>query len=429
MWPPFLAVLLILVTLIGIEDIAPVAAAPARACQVRNRDTGADYPKLRGAVRAARGGDRLVVQGLCRGGAIIKRDLSFKGVRKGRSGKPTLSGVGKSRVLTITPGTSVKLRGLLIVRGKALVRARAGGGDTRAARARSGHGGAVLNRGSLTLIDVQVRRSTAGGGGSGSGGGIHNTGRLILRGETTVTRNFAPIGGGVKNDGMMLMIGSSGVIGNGADDGGGVTNTGRLVMAGRARISRNGAGADGGVTNTGRFVMNDESTIGGNSGGLDGGAGGVSVARDAILVMNDASSIRGNASVEASGGGVANAGGIVRLNDSATIAANTALACGGVAHEGRTARFTMNDESSIDANTATGTHGGGVCVRGGRFVMTEQSTITENAAPDKVDDIEGTYRGGGIYHSGGTLAGVGCGPHTDANVYLNTPDDCRRDAP
>jgi hypothetical protein len=415
--------------LIGADDIAPVAAAPAKACQVRNRDTGADYPKLRGAVRAARGGDRLVVQGLCRGGTVIKRDLSIKGVRKGRSGKPTLSGVGKSRVLTIRPGTSVTLRGLLLVRGRAFVRARAAEGDIRATRALSGHGGAILNRGRLTLIDVQVRRSTAGSGGSGGGGGIHNTGRLILRGDTTVTRNFAPIGGGVKNDGLMYMRGSSGVIGNGADDGGGVTNTGRLVMDGRARIGRNGAGADGGVTNTGRLVMNDESTISGNSGGLDGGAGGVSIARDAILVMNETAAIQGNVSVEASGGGVANEGGIVRLNDSATIAANTASACGGVANEGRTARFTMNDLSSIDANTATGTHGGGVCVRGGRFTMTEQSTITENAAPDKVDDIEGTYRGGGIYHSGGSLAGVGCGPQTSANVYLNTPDDCRFDAP
>ena len=33
--------------------------------------------------------------------------------------------------------------------------------------------------------------------------------------------------------------------------------------------------------------------------------------------------------------------------------------------------------------------------------------------------------GGGVYNaSGGTLVGVNCAPHTYANVYGNTPDDC-----
>jgi len=411
--------------LVAMAGSSPGLAGSRRACLVRNANTGVSYERLQRAVDTARSGQRLTVRGLCRGGAVIGKRLSIKGVHARRSGKPTLSGAGRYRILTVRPRVSVTLRDLLLVRGKAVPRTRAAN-VIATARTRSGNGGAILNRGSLTLIGVQVRRSTAR---NGDGGGIFSTGTLTLRGATRVRGNFASIGGGVANRGVMVMNGDSAILGNGADGAGGVANVGRLEMNGRSRISRNGASSDGGVTNSGRLVMNDESAISGNSGGLAGGAGGVGNTRKATLVMNDLSSLRGNRSVDASGGGVADSGGTVRLNDSAVIAANTASACGGVAIDGKGARFTMDDESAIRDNEATGTHGGGLCLLKGRFTMNRSSTISGNTAPDKSDDTAGTYRGGGLYQSGGTFVKVRCGPHTEANVYLNTPDDCRLGAP
>lgn len=419
---------IVAVALIGGIDAVPAVGASPRACQIRNVNTGQTYQRLQRAVDAARSGHRLAVRGLCRGSTVIGKRLAIKGVRKGRSGQPSLSGVGKFRVLTIAPGARVTLRGLVVLRGKSVVPARTSARNVQVAGRLNGFGGAILNRGSLTLIDVQVRRSTAGRGGRGGGGGIYNTGTLILRGATRIRGNFAPSGGGVDNRGTMQMNGSSAILANSADRGGGVANSGSLTMNGSSRISRNGAASDGGVTNTGRLVMNDRTTISSNSGGFDGGAGGVFVGRKGTLLMREEASIRSNASVESAGGGVANSGGVVRLSDTTSIAANSAAACGGLLTRGN-GHVTLNDSASIRDNVATRTHGGGVCVRKGRFTMRRFSTISANSAPDKADGALGTYRGGGIYQSGGTLTKVLCGPQTMANVFLNTPDDCRLDAP
>ena len=419
---------IVALALIGVMEAVPAVGASPRACQVRNLNTGRTYQRLQRAVDAARSGHRLTVRGLCRGSTVISKRLSIKGLRNRRSGRPSLSGVGKFRVLTVAPGARVTVRGLVVLRGRSVVPARTTASNVRVAGRLNGFGGAILNRGSLTLIDVQVRRSTAGRNGRGGGGGIYNTGTLVLRGATKVRGNFAPSGGGVDNRGTMQMNGSSAILANSADRGGGVANSRSLTMNGSARIGRNGAGSDGGVTNTGRLVMNDRSTISSNSGGFDGGAGGVFSGRKGTLIMRDEASIRANASVESAGGGVANSGGVVRLSGSASIVANSAAACGGLLTRG-TGHVTLNDSTSIRDNVATRTHGGGVCIRKGRFTMNRSSTVSGNSAPDKADDAAGTYRGGGIYQSGGTLVKVSCGPQTMANVFLNTPDDCRLDAP
>ncbi len=172
------ATALVLVLILTLEA-SPAAGALAKACRVRNADTGRGYATLQQAVDAARRGDRLTVRGICRGTTVIDKDLVIVGERTESSGKPTLSGAGKTRVVTVEARARVRMAGLIVLRGKVLVPYRATGGHTPAARVMTGNGGGILNRGHLTLANVQVIRRSAGEYGMGRGGGVHNTGTLI----------------------------------------------------------------------------------------------------------------------------------------------------------------------------------------------------------------------------------------------------------
>jgi hypothetical protein len=398
------AILALLVTV----SAAPAVAGTPGDCVVRNNQSSRAYQRLQPAVEAARRGDRLTVRGTCRSSTIVDRKLAIVGAPSQEFGRPILSGTGKGRVLRVEPGIVVKVQDLVILRGKML-----------AARGSGAYGGGIVNRGKLTLVDVEVRRSTAGQDGSGGGGGVYNTGTLTLRGSTRISGNFAPDGGGVYNTGAILMKGASLISANGAESGGGVYNEGTLTMSGSSAIRTNGGEDAGGVTNLGKLTMNGSSVIGGNSGGLRGPGGGVYNGRGATLTMNGTSAIRGNTGVAAGGGGVANEGGIVRLNDQATISDNSAPSGGGVDTWGN-ATFTMQESSSIRGNKAESGPGGGVSVRGGTFKMSGTSSISGNTA---------LQSGGGLYRLRGTLTGVSCGPGTYANVYGNSPSDCFLGAP
>ena len=403
------AIATIVVLVIGMTlGVATASAGTPGDCVVRNGRTDRAYKRLQPAVEAARRGDRLTVRGTCRGSTIVDRKLAIVGIPSQELGRPILSGSGKGRVLRVEPGIRVKVQDLVILRGKML-----------ADRGKAGYGGGIVNRGKLTLVDVEVRRNTAGQSGRGGGGGVYNTGTLTLRGATRISGNFSPDGGGVYNSGTVLMKGSAAISANGAESGGGVYNTGNLTMSGSSAIRTNGGEDAGGVTNLGTLTMGGSSTISGNSGGLKGPGGGVYNGRSATLTMNGESAIRGNTSVSAGGGGVANEGGIVRLNDEATVNDNTAPCCGGLDTWGR-GTVTMRDASSIRDNTADSGPGGGVSVRGGTFRMTGTSSISGNTA---------LQSGGGLIRTRGTLTGVSCGPNTYANVYGNSPDDCFLESP
>ena len=136
------------------------------------------------------------------------------------------------------------------------------------------------------------------------------------------------------------------------------------------------------------------------------------------LVMNDASSIHDNVTngcvsvmcgpAGRPGAGVNNTG-TLTLNDTAAI------------HHNRVLGPTQNHSPQYP-----GARGGGV-YNEGTLTMTDSSRITDNEAQNGGNGVSGL--GGGLYNaSGGTLVGVNCAPHTYANVYGNTPDDCYIDA-
>jgi hypothetical protein len=208
--------------------------------------------------------------------------------------------------------------------------------------------------GSLTLTNVTV----TGGQVHGQGGGISvgTTGSVVLNGQTTVTGNAAWNGAGV------YLVGYPGA-------------AGVLTMNDTASVRSNSANP-----------LGDNVTT---------EAGGVFVGQAASLIMNGASSVRGN---QVGGGDVSLGGGLV---DSA-------------------GHITLNDFASISGNAVLvsrsplWSRGGGVYfVNGGSLALNGSSSITGNSA---VDD------GGGIYRNDsnlGTITGV-----TATNVSGNTPNNC-----
>jgi hypothetical protein len=127
--------------------------------------------------------------------------------------------------------------------------------------------------------------------------------------------------------------------------------------------------------------MNDHSVISDNGGGIR--------ADDGTVVLNESSSIRGNAT---SGG--------IRLFGASSL--------------------TMNDSSTITGN-ASGRDGGGVELGSGSLLtMNDSATITGNRAGITFHN----NHGGGVSSYGGRVVGVICAPKANANVYDNNPDDC-----
>lgn len=84
-------------------------------------------------------------------------------------------------------------------------------------------GGGILNRGELSLFNVEVTGNVAGDG--GSGGGIRNLGLILLQ-DVALHGNVAGNGGGLSNDGDAFLD-TSCVYGNAASNfGGGIDSTG-----------------------------------------------------------------------------------------------------------------------------------------------------------------------------------------------------------
>ena len=320
-WRLLVAATVALTLLMALGATSASAASPT-ACRVRNTDTGKAYTTLQAAIDAARKDDRLTVQGTCVGKTVIDVKLVIEGVRTANSGKPTLSGAGKSRVVTIPKGVRVRMRSLEIVRGSA------------------SSGGGISNQGTLTLIDLVVRGNRA----DSSGGGIYNIGTLTLTGFTCIRDNRAHSGAGVHNilGGILTMNGAAAISRNGATPegsdrgiGGGVVNDGTLTMNDFSAIHHNHLGDDAGVSNWGTMTMNDSSAIRDNT--AEWGGGGISNHRGVVgagaVTMNDTSSIHGNRGVV--GGGVSNEGfGSLTMNDSSSIHDNRAVAADGTPGQG-----------------------------------------------------------------------------------------------
>jgi len=207
---------------------------------------------------------------------LISDDVVLDGL-----GRMTVDGNDEHRLFSIANGATVELRRFALTRGAAV----------------EGGGGAIVNRGTLTLLDSQVSASSA----QNDGGAIINFGGQMNSGSLTIMRSVVSEsraggnGGGVMNTGTLSMANTT-VAGNeaGADgDGGGVWNTGVLAMTSCTVSGNEAAGDGGGIANL-NSLMVVNSTVSGNSANTGEGGG---ILNSSIMVMSNSTLSRNAAAV------------------------------------------------------------------------------------------------------------------------------------
>ncbi len=155
-----------------------------------------------------------------------------------------IDGNAIDRVFHIIAGASVGINHLTIQNGAA-------GAGLRG-------GGAILNQGTLTLLDVILKENSS----VSVGGGIDNLGTVTVT-DSSIRDNQSQDGGGIFNsDGGTLFLYSSTLSGNTAttDLGGGVDNSGSGTLE-NVTISDNTAQSGGGIFSDGEFLSVLNSTI------------------------------------------------------------------------------------------------------------------------------------------------------------------------
>ena len=378
--------------------IAPTApSAEAKSdCRVQNATAEKRYRTLDAAVGASRNGDTLVVRGTCRGGLVIKRNITIKAHSRKGSKRSTIHGLGLGSALLIDEGRSVRLVGLAIR------------GDPDLMLEHSG-GGVFVSRAKVTMKDVTI----SGFSTQGDGGAIYSlNGDVRIAGGSRIRANRADEGGGIAIvSGTLTLDGRAAVEGNTAAWGGGIANRGSVTLGGQSRVRKNQASWGGGIASyeNSQVLLHSRSAIVAN---LATDSGGGLHNHGGVIILNGSSSVRGN-HTDGSGGGILSMRGTVTLNGRGSIAGNTAVGPGGGVHSSLgAAAVVLNDLSTVIGN-ASADAGGGVHSKGSLAFM-EEVSVSGNEA----------LQGGGVMRTGGHVGGITCGPGPGANVHGNRPDDC-----
>ncbi|EHP37730.1 hypothetical protein OR16_41244, partial [Cupriavidus basilensis OR16] len=366
-------------------------------------DTGTGT--LRNAISAAQAGDTITfstgmtinLSTITSGNSllVIGKNLTIDGdINHDGIADVTLDGQYKGRVLEITSGSTVGLKGLVIEHG--LV---SGNGGVGGSGATAAQGGGIYNAGTLTLTDVTVTANAAAGGGGGGG----------VRGAT--------VGGGGGGGGGMSGIGggAGGAAGAGSTSGyyggtaghNGVGGLGGgydgIHMGGGGGSTTGGAGGTSSIAaaystgGSGGTASNGSLSIGGGGGGsgwdATGGAGGSAAggifnATGATLNVVGNSIISNNLGAGGGGGGGAGAGSGSNANGGAG-----GLGVGAIWNQG-TVHITASAYAAMSGNA--GTSGAGGLEDSGGFTgispvssnkiyndtgATLDKTYTPNAAP------------------------------------------------
>jgi hypothetical protein len=370
------------------------------------------------------------------------------------------TGLG-DRVLTVSSGASVTLKGLKLTGGHAPDGAPGspgvadgncsgdGAGVNGGDAVFSGLGGGILNYGTLTLSQAAVIGNHAGNGGAGGAGGEGGSSDPRMGGSTNPgcpggTGGEGADGGGIYNHGGTVAVIGSTLSGNRAGNGGvgGAGGSGGYSTGGLAGGSGNDGGSGGrggGIFNLAGTVTLTNSTLGANSAG-SGGAGGAGGGGSGPLECPDPQSgcpaAGGNGAVAGAGGGGAAGGGVystaagttydasvtVTITNS-TVSGNVAGAQGqgGLGGSGGDAGTGPPDDPSAGGTPGNGAaggnggqgdaSGGGISNNHGALVVTG-STFNGNTA-----GVGGSGGDGGQGGFGGSekSSGAGGGNATDGS--------------
>lgn len=256
----------------------PTAAHAATFVVVNTADAGAG--SLRAALAAANGAagaDEIQFADSALGVIMLDSALPSvtDGVRIVGRGPQVVSISGAHAVapLEIVAGVTATLEDLTITSG------------------RSFRGGAIYNRGNLTLTRVVLADSLAYGPGlGGMGGAVFNVGTLLVA-DSSLTGNYAAgilangTGGGIVNFGV-LAVNNTTFTANTSRIGGGLSNFGQAAVT-NSTFSGNSASNGGAAIYTGGGSLEISSATLANNNGFAGGIfhdGGVIGVRSSLLV-------------------------------------------------------------------------------------------------------------------------------------------------
>jgi len=191
-------------------------------------------------------------------------------------------------------------------------------------------GGAVYNKGTLTITRSTLTGNTAWNGVNGFGGAIENEGGTVtISNGSTISRNEGIYGGAIENEGMLTVQDSTVSTNSAAFAGAGIYNVGGTVAIKHGTLSDNyvGEGDGGAIYNGGGTVtISNGSTLTGNSADKDeysgiGGLGAGLYNTYGAVTISD-STMSGNV-CRSSGGGIYNdSGGTVTVENSSSIIGN-----------------------------------------------------------------------------------------------------------
>jgi hypothetical protein len=277
------------------------------------------------------------------------------------------------RLFDVAVGSSLTLQSLTLSNGKAQGFAGGNGSWSGAGGGSGGLGGAILNQGSLTILNSTLTGNTAQGGaggsfqagttnfyGGGGGAGLGAVGGAVTTNNGSV--GGGPNGGGGGTSGSVGTAGVSGGFGGGGGGGGKGSSTG-----GGGGVGGFGAGGGGGG------YFKGDGGRGGFGAGGGGGSGNGSFA--GIPGYGGGYGAAGNTSGGRSGGGGgAGMGGAV-FNEAGTIVITNSTFTGNTASGGGAG-------TAPDGNGTAGKAMGGALFNHNGTITVLNSTISGNAAAD-----------------------------------------------
>lgn len=255
-------------------SVLPVLTVPLQAAEWTVTSVADSGPgTLRAMVAAASSGDTIVFKEslswqdivLTSGQILLDKNLfidatSLTGVLtiSGNADADAVHEAGESRIFETTSHSVTKLRSLRLENGH----------PPASGEASSSRGGAIYNRGHLTLELCEIRDCRAL-----SGGGVFNMGTMILKNSTLRDNGVTSRGGAVYNAGT-LEISRCLLDDNSAAYGGGIYNLGNASVT-LSTLSANSVSYYGGalMNTSGAEADVSHSTLSGNS--AQGGGGGV----------------------------------------------------------------------------------------------------------------------------------------------------------
>ena len=243
-------------------------------------------------------------------------------------------------------------------------------------------GGAIFNRGVLTIVDSDFISNSAPsfrGVSGGLGGGLVNYGTATLS-SCSFAGNYAYDGGGIANLGTATLTNCD-FTGNMAKSGGGIENRGTITLTHTVVISNTAEYHGGGLLNDygTATLINSESIA--NMAKYGGG-----IYNSGTLMLSH--SVCNYNAAEVAGGGIHNGSTATLLNSE--LVANSARDGGGINVYSGSAAF-INSE--IRANVAISS-GGGLEQQGGQTFIVS-SRFLDNAAGDTGGAVQ--QLGGSVY--------------------------------